>query len=385
MARRKETPEVTAFRAELRSWLAANLDDEIRALGRGHALASFDSLPALRRWQRRIDDAGFSAITWPVEHGGRGAGPLEQAAYAEEMSAAGAPGTLNPIGMANIAPSIMHWGTPEQQAFYLPRMRNGDDVWCQGFSEPGAGSDLASLATKATRHDDDYVVTGQKVWTSLAHIADWCELLVRTTPLDQAPKHKGLSVLIVDMHAPGVTVRPLHTVTGDHEFNEVFFDDVRVPASALLGPEDEGWRVAMTTLNNERAGVLTLAIGSRKKVEDLISIARARGNADDPLVRHAIARAWVAAEVLGLLGEESIAAAAAGKEAGAGASLGKLVWADSDAAACAAAEVVLGPDAASGAWGRQRTYHPAMSIAGGTTAVNKGVIANQVLGLPRAR
>jgi alkylation response protein AidB-like acyl-CoA dehydrogenase len=385
MPRRKDTPEVAAFRAELRAWLDANVDDEVRALAAGHAFGTRETLPARRAWQRRIDAAGFSAVAWPPEHGGRGAGPLEQAAYAEEMSAAGAPGTLNPIGMANIAPSIMHWGNAEQRAFYLPRMRNGDDVWCQGFSEPGAGSDLASLATKAVRDGDHYVVSGQKVWTSMAHIADWCELLVRTTPLDQAPKHKGLSVLIVDMHARGVTVRPLHTITGEHEFNEVFFDDVRVPVTALLGPENEGWRVAMTTLNNERAGVLTLAIGSRKKVEDLIDAARQRGNADDPVVRQVLARAWVAAEVLGLLGEESIAAAAAGVEPGAGASLGKLVWAASDAAACAAAEVVLGPDAAGGSWGRQRTYHPAMSIAGGTTAVNKGVVATQVLGLPRSR
>ena len=385
MARRKDTPAVAAFRSELRTWLATNLDDATRAAGGGRAFATGESLVSMRAWQKRIDDAGFSAVSWPVDHGGRALGPLEQAAYAEEMSAAGAPGTLNPIGMANIAPSIMQWGTPEQQAFYLPRMRNGTDVWCQGFSEPGAGSDLASLATKAVRDGDDYIVSGQKVWTSMAHIADWCELLVRTTPLDQAPKHKGLSVLIVDMHAPGVTVCPLLTLTGDHEFNEVFFDDVRVPASALLGPQDQGWRVAMTTLNNERAGVLTLAIGARKKVDDLVAVARTRGNADDPIVRQALARAWVAAEVLGLLGEESIAAAAAGQPAGAGASLGKLVWADADAAACAAAEVVLGPDAASGQWGRQRSYHPAMSIAGGTTAVNKGVVATQVLGLPRSR
>ncbi len=385
MARRNETPEVAAFRAELRAWLAANLDDATREAARGGGFATGENLATMRAWQKRIDDAGFSAITWPVEHGGRGAGPLEQAAYAEEMSEAGAPGTLNPIGMANIAPSIMQWGTLEQQAFYLPRMRNGTDVWCQGFSEPGAGSDLASLSTKAVRDGDDYVVSGQKVWTSMAHIADWCELLVRTTPLDQAPKHKGLSVLIVDMHAPGVTVRPRLTLTGDHEFNEVFFDDVRVPATALLGPPDQGWRVAMTTLNNERAGVLTLAIGARKKVGDLITSAHDRGNAGDPVVRQALARSWVAAEVLALLGEESIAAAAAGQEAGAVASLGKLVWADADAAACAAAEVVLGPDAASGSWGRQRSYHPAMSIAGGPTAVNQGVVATQVLGLPRSR
>jgi alkylation response protein AidB-like acyl-CoA dehydrogenase len=342
-----------------------------------------DHLEGLRAWQRRLDDAGYSAISWPVEHGGRGAGALEQAAYAEELHDARAPGTLNPIGMANIAPSIMQWGTPGQQQRWLPRMRRGDDIWCQGFSEPGAGSDLAGLSTRATRDGDEFVVTGQKVWTSLGTVADWCELLVRTTPLDRAPKHQGLSVLVVDLHSPGVTVRPLRTLTGDHEFSEVFLDEVRVPVGSLLGPQDAGWRVAMTTLNHERAGVLSLALGSRRSVDELIALAHQRDRVDDPGARVALAHAWLGAELLGLLAEQTIAATAAGRPVGAGASLGKLVWADSDESTCRAAEVVLGPDAAEGEWGRRRVNLRSLSIAGGTTQINKNVVATQVLGLPR--
>lgn len=384
--RGRDTPEVAAFRSELRQWLADNLDAETRALaGRGLGLTGAD-LARLRSWQRRLDAAGWAAVSWPREHGGRGAGALEQAAFAEEMEAAGAPGTVNPIGMANIAPALMTYGTPEQQQLLLPRMRRGDDIWCQGFSEPEAGSDLASLRTTAVRAGDDFIVNGQKLWTTLAQSADWCELLVRTDP--EVPKHKGLSALIVDMHLPGVEVRPLRTLTGDAEFNEVFFRDVRVPSSALLGPEGAGWRVAMTTLNNERAGVLALALGSRRKVADLIDVARktARGSGvatEDPIVRQALAKAWLHAELLGLLGERTVQAAAAGLPPGPEGSLGKLVWAHCDELTCAAAELALGPEALSGNWGRSRVYVRAMSIAGGTTQVNKNIVATQVLGLPR--
>ena len=221
--------EVEAFREEFRAWLDANLDDESRGL-------TYSAEPgevwvtAMRRWNAKLADAGYAAISWPVEYGGRGAGLLEQVVLSEELARADAPATINVIGISNIAPAMMQFGTEQQKRRFLPRMLRGDDIWCQGFSEPDAGSDLASLRATAVRDGDVYVVNGQKVWTTLAHVADWCELLVRTDP--DAKKHKGISCLLVDMTLPGIEVRPLVTITGEREFNEVFFDDVRVPADA---------------------------------------------------------------------------------------------------------------------------------------------------------
>lgn len=371
---------VERFRLELRDWLAANIDDRIRGLA-GSVVGSAQDLEMLRNWQRRLADAGWGAVAWPEEYGGRGAGPLEQVAYAEEMDRADAPGELNPIGMNNIAPAIMTFGTEEQKSRFLPGMLRGDDIWCQGFSEPDAGSDLAGLRTRAVCDGDSYVVTGQKVWTTLAHAADWCELLVRTDP--DAPKHKGISCLLVDMHAPGVDVRPLRTMTGDAEFNEVFFDDVRVPMASLLGPENGGWTVAMTTLTNERAGVLKLYLGSRRKLTRLVAAAQSNGGAGDVGVRRKLTALFVQAESLRLLSEASVEAALADQPLGAEASLGKLVWSELEAALADAAAEIVGPASNTGTWGYWRASAPGLSIAGGTTQVNKNVIAQRILGLPR--
>src|SRR5947209_14290971 len=233
------------------------------------AADSPDALERMRAWNRTLADAGYAAIAWPVEYGGRGAGVMEQVVYAEELHRAGTPGTLNVIGISNIAPSIMQHGTEEQKRRFLRPMLRGDEIWCQGFSEPNAGSDLASLQTRAVAEGDGFVVNGQKVWNTFGNIADWCELLVRTDP--DAPKHKGISCLLVDMRLPGIESRPLVTITGEREFSEIFFSDVRVPRSALLGPENEGWRVAMSTLTPERRGVPTPHLGVRKKLPNLIA------------------------------------------------------------------------------------------------------------------
>ena len=214
-------------------------------------------------------DAGWAAVSWPQEYGGRGATVLEQLVYAEETTRARAPMPLNVIGMNNIAPAIMQYGTEEQKRALLPRMVRADDIWCQGMSEPEAGSDLASLRTRAVRDGDDFVVNGQKIWTSLGHRADWCQLYVRTDP--DAPKHKGISCLIVDMTLPGIEVRPLVTLNGAADFAEVFFNDVRVPADALLGPLNAGWQVATTTLSHERAGAARLYAEMQVQLEDLVA------------------------------------------------------------------------------------------------------------------
>ena len=267
-------PAAEAFRAEFRGWLDEHLTDRYRSASLGAGLdPRGDDLDRLHEWNRELADARYAAIAWPEEYGGRGAGVMEQVVFAEEMHRSGAPGTLNPLGLSNIAPAIITHGTEDQKRTLLPRMLRGDDIWCQGFSEPDSGSDLASLKTSAVRDGDVYVVNGQKTWNTLGGIANWCELLVRTDPA--VPKHRGISCLLVDMSLPGVEVRPLVTITGDPEFNEIFFTDVRVPASCLLGPENEGWRVAMTTLAFERGGVANLHLAVRAKIGRLLDEAKA--------------------------------------------------------------------------------------------------------------
>ena len=379
-------PEAEAFRKEIRAWLEANLTEADASYGRSAVDAEGASLERLREWNRRLADAGFAAIAWPPEYGGRGAGVMEQVVFAEEMARAKAPGTLNPLGIANIAPAIMQWGTEEQKRRFLPRMLRGEDIWCQGFSEPDAGSDLASLRCRAVRDGDEYVINGQKVWNTLGHLANWCELLVRTDP--EAPKHKGISCLLVDMTLPGVEVRPLVTITGEREFNEIFFSDVRVPADALLGPLNDGWKVAITTLAFERGGVAALHLGVRAKVQQLLEAARTtplgdHTAADDPVLRQTLARVYLEAEYLKLLSDRAISGQLHGRALGPEGSLAKLLWSEVENHIAEAAADVLGPAAGAGEWGRNRVYVRALTIAGGTTQVNKNIIAQRILGLPR--
>ena len=382
-------PEAEAFRKEFRAWLDEHLTDEIRA-GAGWSMElGADGIARLREWNRLLADARYAAIAWPDEWGGRGAGLMEQVVFAEEMHRAGAPGTLNPLGLSNIAPAIIEHGSDEQKRTLLPRMLRGDDIWCQGFSEPNAGSDLASLSCRAVRDGDSWVVNGQKTWNTLGHMANWCELLVRTDT--EAPKHKGISCLLVDMTLPGVEVRPLITITGEVEFNEIFFTDVRVPVDQTLGPVNEGWRVAMTTLAYERGTVAKLHMGLRAKVGRLIALAQetpGRGDAataaDDPVLRQKLARVYLEAELLKLISDRAISAELHGRSMGPEGSIAKLVWSETEQHLTEVAADVLGPDALSGSWARDRVYSRALTIAGGTTQVNKNILAQRILGLPRA-
>ena len=379
-------PEAEAFRSEFRAWLDANLDPDLHDAGVMAAADAPEALERMRAWNRKLADAGYAAIAWPAEYGGRGAGVMEQVVYAEELSRSGAPGTLNVIGISNIAPSIMQHGTDQQKRRFLEPMLRGDEIWCQGFSEPNAGSDLASLQTGAVTDGDDFVVNGQKVWNTFGSIADWCELLVRTDP--DAPKHKGISCLLVDMRLAGIEARPLVTITGEREFSEIFFTDVRVPKSALLGPENEGWRVAMTTLTHERGGVASLHLGVRKKIASLLDLARTterrgRPAGEDPVLRQQLARLYLEGEYLKLLSDRAVSGLLHGREAGPETSLAKLVWSDCETHIAEMAGQLLGPAANTGTWGRERVYARALSIAGGTTQVNKNIVAQRVLGLPR--
>ena len=378
--------EAQAFRATVREWLDANLTDDVRALAAIHDHDD-EQFAAHVAWTHRLADAGLAAISWPAEYGGRGATVMEQVVFAEEMVAARAPVNVNALGIFNIAPAILAWGSDDQKARFIPRMLRADDIWCQGFSEPEAGSDLASLRTTARADDDGYVIDGQKVWTTYGHHAHWCELLARTDP--SAARHAGLTAFLLDMRLPGVTVRPIRQMDGGAEFNELFLDDVRVPADAVLGPVGEGWRVAMTTLAHERTGVVNLHLTVRRKIADLIALARqtpvgdGRTAADDPVIRQDLARLFVHGELLRRLADRTISAQLHGRDPGAESSIAKLWWSELEQHVTEVAAAVLGPAANTGAWGRDRLYARGLTIAGGTTQVNKNIIAQRILGLPR--
>jgi alkylation response protein AidB-like acyl-CoA dehydrogenase len=373
--------EAEALRDEFRAWLDEHLTDELRELAEHPVGDDLQRIERLRAWNRILADARYAAIAWPAEYGGRGAGLMEQVVYAEEMHRAGAPGTVNIIGLSNIAPAIIEHGTEDQKRTLLPRMLRGDDIWCQGFSEPDAGSDLASLSTSAVLDGDDFVVNGQKTWNTLGAFANRCELLVRTD--HSAPKHAGISCLLVDMTLPGIEVRPLVTITGEQEFSEIFFTDVRVPRDALLGPLNEGWRVAMTTLAYERGTVANLHLRLRRKIGDLLEVAKQRAAVRDPVVRQKLARVYLEGELLKLVSQRAISGALHGREMGPESSIAKLVWSEAEQHLGEVAGDVLGPDANTGRWGRDRVAMRSYTIAGGTTQVNKNVIAQRVLGLPR--
>ncbi|MDT5077996.1 MAG: hypothetical protein QOJ80_2633 [Mycobacterium sp.] len=379
--------EAQQFRKELRSWLAAHLTDDVidASARRGSDDAAFD---LLRAWNATMSDAGWAAVSWPREYGGRGATPLEQLVYAEETTRARVPIPLNTIGINNIAPAIMQYGTDHQKDTLLNRMVRADDIWCQGMSEPDSGSDLASLRTRAERSSDSqgehFVVNGQKTWTSLGHRADWCQLYVRTDP--EAPKHKGISCFIVDMSLPGIEARPLVALNGDADFAEVFFHDVRVPADALLGPLNQGWQVATTTLSHERAAAARLYSEMQVRLSDLVADLAAatldgRPALDDPTVLRRIGELEVRIKNLEVLCQRSISAGLHGGDGFATASLAKSVWGEVGQDLAALAYDTLG-DAAE-RWADFRLTARALTIAGGTTQINKNITAQRILGLPR--
>ena len=370
------TSAVEGYRAELRSWLEANLTDEVRGLVRGDR-DSDAAFVAHRAWNATLFDAGYAAPAWPAEHGGRDAGIEEQLAHVEEMARASAPGPVNAIGVANIAPALMAYGTDEQKQRYLRPMLRGDDIWSQGMSEPEAGSDLASLRCAAEVDGDHFVVNGQKTWNSLGHRADWCQLYVRTNP--DVPKHKGITCLLVDMRTPGIEARPITTMAGDHSFSELFLTDVRVPRAAVLGAVDQGWSVATRTLSNERAGVASLYLTQRGKLDRLLAAAPDL----DPVRRDLVVRRYIEVRNLELLAKRTLGAALAGKAPGPEGSVIKLAWSLTDQALADTAVDVLGLSALSDGWATNLLGSRSLTIAGGTTEVNRNIIGERVLGLPR--
>ncbi len=368
------------FRAELRAWLARELTPEVAAAG-GKAPDESD-LDLLRGWNRRLADAGWAAPAWPVEHGGRGADIDEQLAYLEEMGAVAAPGPINVIGVSNIAPAIMAYGTAAQQERFLRPMLRGDEIWSQGMSEPDAGSDLASLRTSAVADGDDFVLNGQKTWNSLGQLADWCQLYVRTDP--DVPKHKGISCLLVDLRSPGIEIRPVRTITGEQPFSELYFADARVPREALLGPLHQGWQVAMTTLSFERAGVARLHLGLTRKLDHLLSEPAAARSLQDPRIRDRVARIYADIACMRWMCSRSLAQMRNGQPAGPDGSLAKLAWGRAEQRLAELAVDMVGLGAGlDGQWAYNLAAARQTTIAGGTTEINLNIIGEMGLGLPR--
>jgi hypothetical protein len=369
------------LRRSLTDWLQANLTPEVVAAGQA-GMVSTETVEILRAWNRVLADAGWAAISWPAEYGGRDASVADQLAFHEVMTASKAPGPVNVIGVANVAPAIMAVGTPEQKDRYLAPMLRGDEIWCQGMSEPDSGSDLASLRTTALADGEEFVINGQKTWNSLGQYADWCQLYARTDPT--APKHKGISCLLVDMRSAGVEARPLRTMTGEAAFSELFFTDVRVPATALLGPIHEGWRVAMTTLSHERAGVARLHLGLTARFNDLVAEARQSGVEATSVERDRLAQLYAFISCMRWMTTRELEAVGrGGQPSPAMGSLAKLMWARATQELADLAVSLLGSGGLAGAWTSNFIAAPGVSIAGGTSDINRNIVAEHGLGLPR--
>ncbi len=376
----RDTEAEAEFRSRLRAWIAENLPPQLVGLG-----TRTEPLEPLRSWSRSLSQAGYVGLTWPSEFGGGGGAYALDAIVLEELARAQAPQHLGAIGIGMAGPTIMAYGTDSQKRRFLPRILSADEIWCQGFSEPGAGSDLASVRTRSERRGDHFVVSGQKVWSSYAHLADWCILVTLGDPM--APRYHGLNYLLVDMHSPGVEVRPLRQMTGDADFNEIFFTDVQVPAANLLGAEGEGWQVAMTTLLHERAtlgfaltGLLDAAL------HRLLQLAAEDPAAAEPWLAD-IAREWIQLQGLKLTAQRSLGQLGVTGMPGPEGSVIKLGWSESTQRLTKLARTLLGPEAVldDGFWHYQQLRSRANSIEAGTSEILRNIVAERVLGLPRSR
>ena len=378
----RDTHDEAEFRAELRAWLEANLP-EARRGWRGGEQRFGDDFG--RDWSRKLYDAGYAGLTWPKEYGGEGAPYSYQAIFYEEMARAQAPGHVGVIGLGMAGPTIIAHGTDAQKEAHLSKILSAEEIWCQGFSEPDAGSDLAAARTRAERKGDVYVVNGQKVWSSFAHIADFCILVTLSDP--DAPRYKGLTYLIVDMRSPGVEVRPLRQITGEAEFNEIFFTDVEVPVSNRLGEEGEGWQVAMTTLLHER-GTLGFALTAALDVSvgRLVANARDHANGNDGL-RERVAAEWIELQALRYTNYRALGTLQRTGVPGPEGSAIKLRWSEQNQRLTKLGRELLGAEGIldDGWWHYQQLRSRGNTIEAGTSEVLRNIVAERVLGLPRSR
>jgi alkylation response protein AidB-like acyl-CoA dehydrogenase len=381
----RDTESEAAFRREVREFIAQSLPESSKQ----RSARRFED--ADREWSRSLGEAGYAGLTWPKEYGGAGAPYSHQAIFLEELVRAEAPSHLGVIGLGMAGPTIIAWGTDEQKQRYLSKILSAEEIWCQGFSEPDAGSDLAAARTRIEDKGDHFLVNGQKVWSSFAHIADFCILVGLGDP--DAPKYKNLTYVIVDMHAPGVDVRPLVQITGHPEFNEIFFTDVRVPKENILGSVGDGWQVAMTTLLHER-GTLGFALSATLQVavSKLIALAKER-NLTDPILRDRIAREWVELQALKYTNYRALTTLQKTGIPGPEGSASKLVWSESNQRLTKLALEILGSHAqltdgggyADGYWQYQQLRSRGNTIEAGTSEILRNIIAERVLGMPRSR
>jgi alkylation response protein AidB-like acyl-CoA dehydrogenase len=392
------TPEQQSFRDEVRDWLKRNLPRSwLERLHGGSDIPRPDAYEFLRLWQGKLNEAGFMGLTWPKESGGRGLTFMEEMILQQEMALAKAPPVLNILAVGMAGPTINAYGTEEQKKRYPPKMLSCEEIWCQGYSEPNAGSDLAAVQTRAVKEGEYYVVNGQKVWTSLAHMADWMMLLARTDP--DAPKHKGITYFLLDMKSPGVTVKPLKQITGDAEFNEVYFDNVRIHESHILGGLNNGWGVGLTTLMYERLALgFGIQVRLRIALDALVDLARHTVKngvpvTQDPVMRQKLAQMWIDTEVFKYTGARAITKLLKGELPGPEASTGKMMWVEGHQRLQELAMEIEGPFSqltqgspwavAGGLWQHTFLRSRANSIEGGTTEIQRNIIGERVLGLPK--
>ena len=366
------------FHCEIRDWLASNLPPELAgAGGPGREHEAFERRLA---WDRHLAKAGYTCVGWPAEFGGRGLTLEQQVIFHEEYARANAPARVAVVGEELLGPTLIAFGTPSQQRRFLPPIRAVEELWCQGYSEPGAGSDLASVSTSAVLDGNEWVITGQKVWTSLAHVADWCFVLART--VQGSHRHQGLSYLLVPMEQPGVQVRPIRQLTGTSEFNEVFFDAACTPADLVVGEAGDGWRVAMATLGFER-GVAMLGhqVRFQRELTDVIGVACANGTLEDPVIRERLTRAWIGLEVI---------RAYTLRDGGPQPNVAKLLWGrwhrglgELAMEVIGAPSLLAGDDYELDEWQRLFLFSRAETIYGGSDEIQRNVIAHRILGLPK--
>ncbi|MET7725080.1 acyl-CoA dehydrogenase family protein [Streptomyces mirabilis] len=395
-------PETETFRTEVRAFLAETLPPDWKGIG---ALDEETAWSFARDWRRRLAERGYLSLTWPEQYGGRGLSKLHQVVLMEELALAGVPFGLpqDTFGVKMLANTLLRWGTEEQKSHFLPRILSGEDTWCQGYSEPDAGSDLASLKTRAVPVDDEWVIDGQKVWTSGAHHSDWIFVLARTNP--DASKHRGISFLLIPLDQPGVEVRPFRMMSGQLHFNEVFFDGARTRADLVVGGVDNGWTVAQSLLGVERGEeAATNPILFRAEVERLVELARLYGKDQDPVVRQRIAWCWSKVEIMRCLGYRILTGWLKGAEPGPESSIAKLYWSEYHTEVTDLAMDIMGlhgqvpvgrpplrtyraddPGAANSSASWSTTYLIARSgtIYAGTSQVQRNILAEKVLGLPR--
>ncbi len=378
------------FRAEVRAWLTDHLVGAFADLrGKGGPGSEHEAFEERRAWDRHLAEHGWTCLGWPTEHGGRGLGLAQQVIFHEEYARADAPARVNHLGEDLLGPTLIAFGTDEQKARFLEPIRTVNELWCQGYSEPGAGSDLAAVSTKARLEGDEWVVDGQKVWTSLAHLSDWCFVLARSEPGSE--RHQGLSFLLVPLDQPGVEIRPIRQLTGTSEFNEVFFTGARTSADLVVGEPGDGWRVAMALLGFER-GVSTIGqqVGFARELERVIVLARSNGAIDDPVIADRLAQATVGLEVMRAHALRTLAENLGGAGDRGQDNIAKLVWATWHRDLGALAMDVLGAAGlTAGApddldeWQRLFLFTRADTIYGGSDEIQRNILAERVLGLPR--